>query len=69
MKQLNINKPQRMTYFVDYNCKFIFSSKSLKRCLNHIERKGLQSDCDNMLRIVDQNGDEYNPMNGCPIEY
>lgn len=58
-----------MYYFVDYNCKFIAMYKSVKACLNLIERKGLKDDYDNILRIVDEQGEEYNPVTGRQIKH
>lgn len=48
-----------MTYFIDYNGKFIKSYKTIKACINYINKKNLQDDLDNTLRIVDEKGDEY----------
>ena len=56
-------------YFVEYNAKFIAMYKTVKACLNFIDRKGLKSDYDNELRIFDKNGNEYNPTNGNLINY
>ena len=57
-----MKKPTR--FFVDYNCKFIAMYKSVRACLNFINRKGLVDDYENCLRIVDNNGDMYNILNG-----
>lgn len=57
-----MKKPTR--FWVEYNCKFIASYKSVKACLNFINRKGLQDDYHNTLSIVDNNGDMYNTING-----
>ena len=62
-----MKKPTR--FFVEYNCKFIASYKSVKACLNYINRKGLQDDFDNALRIVDNNGDMYNTISGNKLDY
>ena len=51
-------------FFVEYNAKFIASYKTVKACLNFINKKGLQDDCDNTLRIFDKNGEMYNPVTG-----
>lgn len=57
-----------MYYFVDYNAKFVAMYKSVRACLKYIERKGLRNDYDNVLRIFDKNGNEYNPTNGTIIK-
>lgn len=62
-----MKKPTR--FFVDYNCKFIAMYKSVRACLNFINRKGLHDDFDNTLRIVDNNGDMYSTINGYKINY
>lgn len=49
-----------MYYFVWYNGAFIAQYKSVRACLNFINRKKLQNDYKNCLDIVDQNGDLYN---------
>ena len=49
-----------MYYFVWYNGAFIAQYKSVRACLNFINRKRLQNDYKNCLDIVDQNGDLYN---------
>lgn len=51
-------------YYVEYNGAFIASYKTLKGALNYIDRKGLQDDCDNTLRVFDRYGEQYNPING-----
>ena len=48
-----------MTYFVEYNAKYIASYKSLKAAQNFIARKGLKNDEDNVLTIWDNEGNEY----------
>lgn len=53
-----------MWYFVEYNAKFIAQYKSIRACLNFIERKKLQDDADNILRIWDKEGNQYNWVNG-----
>ena len=53
-----------MWYFVEYNAEFIAQYKSIRACLNFIERKGLQNDADNRLRIWDKEGNQYNWVNG-----
>lgn len=51
-------------FFVEYNCKFIAMYKSISSCLKFIQRKGLQCDLDNMVRIFDSDGNEYHPFTG-----
>lgn len=51
-------------YYVEYNCKYIAIYKSVRACINFIDRKGLRDDADNMLNIVDSEGNMYNPING-----
>ncbi len=58
-----------MTYFVDYNGQYIASFKSMKRCLNFINRKNLKNDYRNSLYIVDQEGECYNTVTGEKLEY
>lgn len=47
-----------MTFFVEYNAKYIASYKSLKAAQNFIARKGLKDDEWNLLRIWDSEGNE-----------
>ena len=56
-------------FFVEYNGKFVANYKSVKACLNFIERIKLQDDYDNTLRIVDNNGDYYHPLLGNKINH
>lgn len=58
-----------MKYFVDYNCKFIAMYKRIHNAMNFIKNKGLVNDYDNILRLLDENGNEYDPITGCKIEY
>lgn len=51
-----------MTYFVEYNAKYIAMYKSLKSAQNFIDRKGLKNDESNVLRIWDREGNEYEVM-------
>lgn len=51
-------------YYVEYNCKFIAMYKTLNGALKFIERKGLKNDYDNIVRLFDNNGNEYNTLNG-----
>lgn len=53
-----------MKYFVSYNCQFVAMYKSLKACLNYIQRKGLRDDDYNLLYIVDSEGNEYSWRTG-----
>lgn len=46
-------------YFVCYNAKFIAERKTLKGCQDFISRKGLKDDENNLLYIVDDEGEEY----------
>ena len=50
--------------FIDYNGKYIAQYKRMRAALNYINRKGLQDDLDNTLRLVDDKGNEYNPITG-----
>lgn len=45
-----------MTYFVEYNARYIASYKSLKAAENFIARKGLKSDENNVLTVWDSEG-------------
>lgn len=56
-----------MYYFVWYNGAFIAQYKSVRACLNFIDRKSLKNDYWNLLEIVDQNGDLYNVITGAKI--
>ena len=47
-----------MTFFVEYNAKYIASYKSLKAAQNFIARKGLKDDEWNLLRILNSEGNE-----------
>lgn len=57
-----------MKYYVQYNGQYMAIYKSVKACLNLINRKGWKNDENNMLRIVDENGDEYDTINGIKFE-
>ena len=50
--------------FIDYNGKYIAQYKRMNAALNYINRKGLQDDLDNTLRLVDDKGNEYSPITG-----
>lgn len=49
-----------MKYFIEYNAKYIAERKSIKACVALIVKKGLKSDDDNLLYIVDEHGNYYN---------
>ena len=55
--------------FVDYNGQFIAQYRRMSAALTYIERKGLQDDLDNTLRLVDDKGNEYNPITGQEINH
>lgn len=55
--------------FIDYNGKYIAQYKRMSAALDYIGRKGLQDDLDNTLRLVDDNGNEYNPITGQAINH
>ena len=57
-----------MKYFVSYNAKFMAEYKSVKACLNFINRKGWKNDENNMLYIVDEDGEEYDSVTGETIQ-
>ena len=57
-----------MKYFVKYNGQYMAMYKSVKTCLNLVNRKGWKNDEDNMLNIIDENGDEYDTVTGVFIE-
>lgn len=56
-----------MRYYIDYNGKYITDYKSVLACLKFINRKSLQDDFDNTLRIVDNNGDFYHIITGIKL--
>ena len=41
----------------------------MSAALDYIGRKGLQDDLDNTLKLVDDNGNEYNPITGQAINH
>lgn len=49
-----------MKFFVEYNGKYVAEYKSVKSCLNYIEKKNLKDDENNLLVIICDNGDMYN---------
>ena len=55
--------------FIDYNGKYIAQYKRMNAALDYINRKGLQDDMDNTLRLVDDKGNEYNPITGQTINH
>lgn len=57
-----MNKPT--LFYVECNGCYIAMYKSLRACLNFIKRRGLRDDEDNLLRIWDNNGTIYDPVNG-----
>ena len=60
-----MKKPTR--FWVYYNGNYMAEYKSVRACLNFINRKKLQDDYHNTLRIVDNNGDMYNTNSGTKI--
>lgn len=54
-------------FYVEYNGCFIAMYKSIRTCLNFIKRRGLRDDEDNLLRIWDNTGTIYDPVNGGDI--
>jgi len=62
-----MKKPTR--FWIWYNGKYMAGYKSVRACLNFINRKNLQDDYNNALQIVDNNGDCYNVINGNKIDY
>jgi len=62
-----MNRIMKLTFFVEYNCKFVAMYKSVKACLNFISRKGYVNDLDNTVRIFDKEGNEYNTITGKQI--
>ena len=57
------------TFWVGYNGKYIAKYKSVRACLNFIDRKNLHNDSFNLLCIVDNLGNEYSLKNGELIAY
>lgn len=54
-------------FYVEYNACYIAMYKSIKACLNFIKRRRLRDDEDNLLRIWDNTGAIYDPVNGKDI--
>lgn len=50
-----------MTFFICYNGKYIASRQSLKAAVDFIDAKGIHDDEDNLLYIVDKQGNYYQP--------
>lgn len=50
-----------MTFFICYNGKYIASRQSLKSAVNFIDARGIQDDENNVLYIVDKQGNYYTP--------
>jgi hypothetical protein len=48
-----------MTFFICYNAKYIASRQSLKSAVDFINARGIQDDEDNLLYIVDKQGNYY----------
>ena len=51
-------------YWVYLNGKYIADYKTLRGCLNYIERRKLEANYDNDLGIIDNEGNEYHPYTG-----
>ena len=56
-----------MKYFVEYNGKYIAEYKTIKGCLNFINKKQLKDDENTLLCIIDNNGVMYSPVTGLTI--
>lgn len=54
-------------FFVEYNCAFVADYMTLRRALDYVKRKHLVNDEDNIVRIVDREGNEYNTITGKKI--
>ena len=57
-----------MKYLVNYNAQNMAVYKSVKACLNLINRKGWKNDAENGLYIFDEEGNEYDTITGELIE-
>jgi hypothetical protein len=55
---------RRKTYWVYLNGEYIADYKTLRGCLNYIERRKLEYNYDNDLGIIDNEGNEYHPYTG-----
>lgn len=58
-----------MWYFVEYNGRCLKAYKRLSAAVSFVHRRGLQDDADNVLRVVDSTGEEYEPLTGAPISF
>lgn len=56
-----------MFYYVEYNGKYIAMYKRLSSALKFIKRKNLKNDDLNLLYLIDNKGNFYDPITG--IEY
>jgi hypothetical protein len=54
----------RKTYWVYLNGEYIADYRTLRGCLNYIERRKLEYNYDNDLGIIDNEGNEYHPYTG-----
>lgn len=55
---------KRKTYWVYLNGKYIAEYRTLRGCLDFIERRKLEANYDNDLGIIDNEGNEYHPYTG-----
>ena len=55
---------RRKTYWVYLNGKYIADYRTLRGCLDFIERRKLEYNYDNDLGIIDNEGNEYHPYTG-----
>ena len=55
---------KRKTYWVYLNGKYIADYRTLRGCLDFIERRKLEANYDNDLGIIDNEGNEYHPYTG-----
>lgn len=55
---------RRKTYWVYLNGKYIAEYRTLRGCLDFIERRKLEANYDNDLGIIDNEGNEYHPYTG-----
>ena len=55
---------RRKTYWVYLNGEYIADYKTLRGCLDFIERRKLEYNYDNDLGIIDNEGNEYHPYTG-----
>lgn len=64
-----MNKEGKMRYFVEHNGKFVADYKTLKGCINYIDRKQYVDSWFESTRIFDQQGNEYNIITGARKRY